>query len=114
MTTVTTPSALWTTLAAMFSSHSASRINNIRTSLINAQKGNLSVASYFAAMRGYADELAAEGKPIQDDELISYILHGLDKEYQPLVCSLDVCTTPVSLDELCAMLSKFDQQVFPF
>ena len=61
VTTVTTAGALWTTLAGMFSSQSASRINNIRTSLINAQKGNLSVASYFAAMRGYADELAAAG-----------------------------------------------------
>ena len=54
VTTVTTAGVLWTTLAGMFSSQSASRINNIRTSLINAQKGNLFVASYFAAMRGYA------------------------------------------------------------
>ena len=94
VTTVTTASALWTTLAAMFSSHSASRINNIRTSLINTQKGNLSVASYFAAMRGYADELAAAGKAIQDDELVSYIIHGLDTDYQPLVSALDACVTP--------------------
>ena len=50
VTTVTTASALWTTLATMFSSHSASRINNIRTSLINAQKGNQSIAPYFASM----------------------------------------------------------------
>ncbi|XP_073367824.1 uncharacterized protein [Aegilops tauschii subsp. strangulata] len=114
VTTVTTASALWTTLAAMFSSHSASRINNIRTSLINAQKGNLSIASYFAAMRGYADELAAAGKPIQDDELVSYIIHGLDAVYKPLVSALDARVTPVTLDELFAMLSNFDQRMAQF
>jgi len=65
VTTVTTAGALWTTLAGMYSLQSVSRINNIRTSLINAQKGNLSVASYFATMRGYADELAAAGKAIE-------------------------------------------------
>ena len=111
VTAVTTAHALWTALAGMFSSQSLSRVNNIRTALINAQKGNQSVAAYFAAMRGLADELAAAGKPIQDDELISYLLHGLDMDYQPLVSALDARVTPVSLDELYAMLSNFDQRV---
>ena len=95
----------------MFSSQSLSRVNNIRTALINAQKGNQSVSSFFAAMRGLADELAAAGKPIQDDELISYIIHGLDQDYQPLVSALDARVTPVILDELFAMLSNFDQRM---
>uniref|UniRef100_A0A453JH14 Retrotransposon gag domain-containing protein n=1 Tax=Aegilops tauschii subsp. strangulata TaxID=200361 RepID=A0A453JH14_AEGTS len=95
----------------MLSSKLASRINNIRTSLINAQKGNLSVASYFAVMRGYADELGAAGKAIQDDELVLYIIHGLEADYQPLVSALDACVTPATLDELFAMLSNFDQRM---
>jgi hypothetical protein len=56
------------------------------------------VASFFAHMRGLADELATAGKPLQDDELISYILNALDMEYQPLVSALDARTTPVTLD----------------
>ena len=65
-------------------------------------------------MRGLADELAAAGKPIQDDELISYILHGLDMEYQPLVSALDARVTPASLDEIFSMLSNFDQRMAQF
>ena len=65
-------------------------------------------------MRGLADELAMAGKPIQDDELISYLLHGLVMDYQSLVSALDAHVTPVSLDELYAMLSNFDQRVTQF
>uniref|UniRef100_A0A452ZF64 Uncharacterized protein n=1 Tax=Aegilops tauschii subsp. strangulata TaxID=200361 RepID=A0A452ZF64_AEGTS len=95
----------------MYSSQSLSHVNNIHTSLINAQKGTKSTATYFAFMHGLADELAAAGKPIQDDELISYILHGLDLEYQPLVSALDARFSLASLDEIFAMLSNFDQRM---
>ena len=111
VTTITTAQVLWTTLAGMYSSQSLSCVNNIRTSLINAQKGNQSAGAYFATMRGLADELAATGKPIQDDELISYILHGLDQEYQPLISTLDARVSPTSLDEIFSMLSNFDQRM---
>uniref|UniRef100_A0A453RGX2 Retrotransposon Copia-like N-terminal domain-containing protein n=1 Tax=Aegilops tauschii subsp. strangulata TaxID=200361 RepID=A0A453RGX2_AEGTS len=114
VTTVTTTQALWTTLAGMYSSQSLSRVNNIRTSLINTQKGNQSAAAYFATMRGLADELAAAGKPIQDDELISYILHGLDQKYQPLASALDACVSLASLDEIFSMLSNFDHRMVHF
>ena len=111
VTAITTTCELWVALSGMFSSQSLSRVNNIRTSLVNAQKGNKTVTTYFAEMRGFADELAATGKPLQDDELISYILHGLDMDYQPLVSALDARITPVSLDELFSMLSNFDHRV---
>ncbi|XP_073360660.1 uncharacterized protein [Aegilops tauschii subsp. strangulata] len=114
VTKVTTAHALWTAVAGMVSSQFMSRVNNIRTTLINAQKGNQTVAAYFASLRGLADELAAAGKAIQDDELISYIIHGLDVDYQPLISALDAHVTPVSLDELYAMLSNFDQRMAQF
>ncbi|KAE8793732.1 hypothetical protein D1007_31567 [Hordeum vulgare] len=97
VTSITTTRALWVMLAGMFSVQSISHVNNIRTALINAQNGNQSVTSFFASMRGLADELAAVGKPIQDDELISYILHGLDMDYQPLVSAIDTRVTQVTL-----------------
>ncbi|KAE8794256.1 Cytochrome P450 71C1 [Hordeum vulgare] len=81
---------------------------------LTKEKGNQSVATYFTFMCGLADELAAAGKPIQDDELISYPLHGLDMDYQPLFFALDARVTPIILDELYAMRSNFDQRVAYF
>ena len=62
-------------------------------------------------MRSFADELAAAGKPLGEDELISYILAGLDLEYNPLVSALDARTEPLTLDALYSQMANFDQHV---
>jgi hypothetical protein len=47
------------------------------------------VAAYFAKMTGYADELAAAGKPLAEDEVVSYILAGLEGDYNSLIATID-------------------------
>ena len=111
VTTIDHAQDLWTALANMFSSQSLSRVNNIRVALANAQKGTQPVAGFFGHMRSLSDELAAAGKPLGDGELVSYIIAALYMEYQPLVSVLDARTTPISLDDLFAMISNFDQRV---
>jgi hypothetical protein len=49
------------------------------------RKGDLSVALYFSTMRGYVDEMATAGKVLDDDDIISYILNGLDVDYNSLL-----------------------------
>lgn len=111
VTSIATPHELWAALAHMFLSQSRARVNNIRVALSTAQKGTQSVAAYFAQMRALTDELAAAGKPIDDDELVSYITVGLDMEYQPLVSANDTRTDTISIDDLYAQMSNFDQRL---
>lgn len=103
--------AAWTVLKNMFSSQSHSCVNNLHTALASAQKGNQPIPVYFSRMRSLADELAAAGRPIEDDELISFILAGLYLDYNPLVSALDACTEPVTLDVLYSQMANFDQRV---
>uniref|UniRef100_A0A452YB90 Retrotransposon gag domain-containing protein n=1 Tax=Aegilops tauschii subsp. strangulata TaxID=200361 RepID=A0A452YB90_AEGTS len=105
---------LWTAVASMFSSQSRSRINNIRIALSNAQKGTQTVGAYFAHIHSLADEPAAAGKPLDDDEVISYILAGLDMEYQPLVSALDARKEPITIDDLFPQVSNLDQRIAMF
>jgi hypothetical protein len=43
------------------------------------------MAEYFNKMKSLADEMAATGKPIEDEEIISHIFIGLDSEYNPVL-----------------------------
>lgn len=62
-------------------------------------------------MRRYADELAATGRPLQEAELISFLLAGLDLDYNPLISALDARTEPITIDDLYSQVYNFDQWV---
>ena len=58
-------------------------------------------------MKGLADEMAAAGKKIDDDDLISQILAGLDADYNPFVSAISASArsgTPLILSDLFAEL----------
>jgi hypothetical protein len=56
----------------------------------------MSIAMYFSTMRGLIDEMAAAGKPLDDDDVISYILNGLDADYNLLIEHVNGMTEPIS------------------
>jgi hypothetical protein len=51
-------------------------------------------------MKKLSDELAATGKVIADDEMVTLILAGLDFNYNPLVSFIIGRDTPISVGEL--------------
>jgi hypothetical protein len=57
---------------------------NKRIALVNTKKNQLSVTDYYSKMTQYADELAVSGSPLHNNELIAYLLAGLDEEYNPV------------------------------
>ena len=64
----------------MFSTASRTRINHLRGALNNTKKNDMTAAQFFAKLKGFSLELAAAGKPVEDDEMIGYILNGLDDD----------------------------------
>nr|XP_020147723.1 glycine-rich cell wall structural protein-like [Aegilops tauschii subsp. strangulata] len=75
------------------------------------KKGTQSASTYFGYMCSLSDELAAAGRPLGEPELISFIVAGLQMDYQPLISALDVCTEPITVDLLFCLVANFDQRV---
>jgi hypothetical protein len=78
--------------------------------LNNTKKNSLAADQFFAKMKGYASELAAAGKPVEEDEMIGYIVNGLDKTYNSLVSSVENPATTITLDDLFGMVSSHDMR----
>ena len=68
----------------------------------------MTTAAYFNKMRSIKDELAAAGKPVDDDEVVSHILNGLDYDYNPFVSSMLSRVEPISLSDLFSQLLSYD------
>jgi hypothetical protein len=69
----------------MFASQSQARVVQLRTRLNQCHKENKSGQVYLDEMKGLSDEMAAAGKPLDNLDVISHILSGLDKEYDGFV-----------------------------
>uniref|UniRef100_A0A6N2LAH9 Uncharacterized protein n=1 Tax=Salix viminalis TaxID=40686 RepID=A0A6N2LAH9_SALVM len=71
----------WQSLADRFASQSKSRISHLKRQLQNLQQGSLSCASYLTEAKFLADQLSAVGKPVDDDDLISFVIGGLNNTF---------------------------------
>jgi len=79
--------------------------------LATASKGSSSIAEYYTKIKGLAEELAAAGRKLEDEEMVSYILTGLDHEYNPLVTAVTARVEPITLGELHSQLVSFEQRM---
>ncbi|WVZ68483.1 hypothetical protein U9M48_017417 [Paspalum notatum var. saurae] len=110
---VSIPSAIgvWRAIEGMFTSQSRARAINTRMALATTQKGNLSVAEYVSKMRILVDEMASAGKKLEDEDLVSYILAGLDEEFNPLVSAIAVRVQPITVGNLYSQMISFEQRM---
>ncbi|XP_066396527.1 uncharacterized protein [Miscanthus floridulus] len=101
----------WSTVEKMFSAQTRAKTMNLRLALTTTKKGNMSITDYVAKMKGFADEMAAVGKALDDEELAAHICNGLDADYNPVVTSVTARTDPISIPELYAQLLSFETRL---
>jgi hypothetical protein len=78
--------------------------------LVTTQKGSSTATKNFAKMKSLADEMALIGKKLDDEEL-TYILAGLDAEYNPLVSSIAARVEPITRGELYSLLLAHENRL---
>jgi hypothetical protein len=102
-----TSNEMWTAIKGNFVSATRAHIVNSKISLTTTKKGDLSIATYIDKMHALGDELATSGKLIDDDDLISYILTGLDFEYNSVI-TMRIAKENLTLGEVHSQLLSFE------
>jgi hypothetical protein len=94
-------------LADLYSSQTRARAMNTRIALATTKKNHMSVSDYYAKMTHFADDLAASDTPLRDDELVAYLLVGLDKDFNPVFTAMVTRVDPISPSELYSQVHSF-------
>ncbi|XP_071678597.1 uncharacterized protein [Lolium perenne] len=100
----------WETLSGAFASTSIARSSAIRQEMAELKKGNKTVNTYFHQMKALSDSLTSIGEPLRDAEFVSYILAGLDEEYDALYQVVTNRTTPIAIRDLFSQLQATEQR----
>jgi hypothetical protein len=99
----------WATISAMFASASKAKVSHLRTALNNTKKKEMTAEQYLSKMTGFRSELAAAGKLIEDEEIISYITAGLGDAYNHLVDRVEKAPG-ITLDDVTHQINAFDMR----
>jgi hypothetical protein len=100
---------VWSLISSMFTSRSGANVTHLCAALSNTKKINMTADEYVDQMKGFATELAAGGRTIDDDELRDHILNGLDEEYNLVFASVNAMTT-CTVSDLQDLLRAFEHR----
>jgi hypothetical protein len=100
----------WETLAGAFATTLFARSSGLHQQMAELKKHDMTVNVYFHKMKALADELTSIGQPLRDDELISYILAGLPKEFDALYEVVNKRTTPMQVRDLYSQLQATEHR----
>lgn len=104
----TTAAQVLAALEEMYSSQTRAWAVNTRIALATMKKGAMQNSEYVGKMRALADEMVSAGKPLDDEELVSYILIGLDMEFNHIASAVLARVEPISVSELYTQLLAFE------
>ncbi|KAK1663177.1 hypothetical protein QYE76_051336 [Lolium multiflorum] len=115
MVGLTSSAGVWASMMEMFSSQSKACVVQLRTQLNKCRKEDKTDAVYFNQIMNLADEMATAGKPLDNEDVISYVLVGLDDEpYNGFVAAITALIKAdkyISQGDLYAQLISYEARL---
>jgi hypothetical protein len=102
---------VWSELFKLHSSHVRARTVTTWIALATTRKNQLSIAEYYSKMQTLADNMMSIGSALRDDEFVSYILAGLDEDYNAIYSVVITRVEPITPSELYAQLLSYEQHL---
>jgi hypothetical protein len=106
-----TSKQVWDKLDSPYAVQSQATAMQMRMQLATIKKHDLSASDYFDRVNYMADNLAAAGVHLHDDEVVVYLLTDLPEEYDSLVMSVTTRAVPMSLSEVYTNLLSFEMRL---
>ena len=103
-----TTSEIWSALETLFAAASKARIMQLRLQIQTSKKGGSSMMEYLLKVKSIADNLAAIGEPVSEQDQILYLLGGLGAEYISFVIYVTSRPESLSLEEIHSMLLTYE------
>ncbi|RVW44402.1 Retrovirus-related Pol polyprotein from transposon RE1 [Vitis vinifera] len=106
-----TSHSAWNALESIFSSSSKARIMQLRLELQSTKKGSMSMIDYIMKVKGAADNLAAIGEPVSEQDQVMNLLGGLGSDYNAVVTAINIRDDKISLEAIHSMLLAFEHRL---
>jgi hypothetical protein len=92
---------VWMSLSKRYAFQSRSRVLNLKRQLQNLHQGSKTCIKYLHEAKLCADQLAAVGKPVEEDDLISAVIGGLNATFTTFIttCSFALHDSTMSFDD---------------
>lgn len=87
----------WIALATKFASQSKSRITHLKQQLQSLSQGPQSCSDYLQTAKGFADQLTAVSKPIDDEDFIALVINGLNPSFTSFITTYSFATRESTL-----------------
>lgn len=85
---------MWLTTTSLFAANTSAKQSRIRHELHSLKKGSLSIKGYVAKIKGLCALLEASGSHISEAEKIEIMFAGLPAEFDVVVSSASLSSTP--------------------
>lgn len=102
---------VWFALETLFASKSHAQIIQLRYQLATISKGSTPVSEYFHKVKHMSNTMSATGTPLSSPKFVSYLLAGLNSDYDALVPSVTARTEPLSSEEIYSLLLTHESRL---
>jgi len=108
---LTTSTQVWNALDTRFAPQSRSRIIHLKRELQTLQQGNKCCSDNLLTTKHLSHQLSVVAKPVDNEDLISYIIGGLNPIFTPFIAFLSFATRdqPIFFDAFQAKLFNYEQ-----
>jgi hypothetical protein len=104
----TSAAKAWGAAHSMFTVENRASVRHLKRQIAALKKGDGLAATYMQQVKTLVDALAAVVSPLSDDDIIDYMLTGLDSAFSPIAASMNFAGGPVLLATFYANVLSFE------